>query len=271
MARLVLVRDLQAPLGPQLDAEQSASDASDTLNEASVEQGYDPMARISIVVRKRNIIGWTGFDMLVADKKVCECIDPIQASSVLSADTTALEAVEIFGSTSHHFFFVLHHNRVTGTLHYGDLFSLPVKLCLFALTLDLEDSALRLALIWARDSWQCLTEERRKRGEAVYELRYKHSPHSEGGPYDQLLGCTTFCDKGNILKKCGLVPEISGKKIDSIFSRAERVRNSCAHTNPDNTGNMALVERADLCQFIEEIQRAIGLIESMLETPPHRK
>jgi hypothetical protein len=210
MATLVKVRNLQ----PTLDAIEELAEAKAT-------------ERICLVSRDEEIDGWTGFDMLINNALVSEHVEATQPGSVLSADTPALEAARLFTETSRHFFFVLDHNRITGTLHYEDLFGLPFRLCLLALTFQLEDSALEAALRTANSSWSVLPEGRRRKAIDLYALRY-------GQPQDvdddhtvrRLLGCTTFTDKGTVLRKCRYVPGMSGEELESVFSRAEQVRNS---------------------------------------------
>lgn len=265
MARLVSARDLQSKLGPQLDGAQSASDAWASLCEVAADEGYDPMDRISLVMDQRRAVGWVGLDMLDRPT-VIACAEPLQASSLLSADTTALELADVFCATTHHFFFVLDHHSITGTLHYEDLFRLPFRLCIFALTLQLEDSALKLASTQPRESWEVLSESRRQKAEDVYDKRYGRRPDSTHVPLDQLLGCTAFCDKGTIIKKRRLLPTLSGNKIESVFGRADEVRNACAHTNPDQFQGGTVLERENLRDFILQTQSLIDDIGLVLNT-----
>jgi len=264
MAQLVRVRDLQHPLGPALGAQLAANDASVRLVEAAADDGYDPMSRISLVSSEENTVGWVGLDMLDGKGTVGECADPVRTGSVLAADTTALEAVSLFADTPWHFFFVLEHNLITGTLHYEDLFyGLPFSLCLFALMLRLEDSALTLLQKAPGRSWHALSESRRQQAESVFEKRYGHCPDQGQPPFRQLLACTMFCDKGTILRKLELLPHISGKKIREVFGRAERIRNDCAHTGSDEMHGPAPLGRGELSGFVSDVHALIDAIDSV--------
>jgi len=257
MSNLVRVRDLQAPLGPPLQADQLVAIA---FEDEELMKGD----RISLVMRDGEAVGWIGLDMLgEGNSLVSEQMDPIQPGSVLSGDTPALEAVRLFTETARHFFFVLDHNRITGTLHYGDLFGLPFRLCLLALTFHLEGTALELAVRSPGESWQALSEGRKQKATDIYTSRYGRPPKTEEQePWRGLLGCTSFTDKGTILRKRGLLRGISGEQLESTFARAERVRNSCAHTGSDDAGSAIVVERTMLRDFIDDMEALIKELET---------
>lgn len=261
MASLVTVRCLQTQLGPELRADQTTAEAWSLLMEDTPE-GYDPTSSISLVVEKGEPIGWLALDMLDSDATVGACADPIQPGSVLSADTTGLEAAQLFGTPTSHFYFVLDHTRITGTLHYEDLFRLPFSLCMFALVLQLEDSALRLVEVSPTESWGALPAGRRQKAETVYEARHGHAPDPTRLPFAELLECTTFCDKGTIIRKQSLLPDVDRKTLKAIFGRAERVRNACAHTGQNETSVSLAVKRTDLVQLIRDIRELVEKIEA---------
>lgn len=54
MASMVTIRDLQTPLGPDIKADMGETDFWDYLTEASMDQGYDYVDRISLVREKIN-------------------------------------------------------------------------------------------------------------------------------------------------------------------------------------------------------------------------
>jgi hypothetical protein len=210
-------------------------------------------------------MGWIGFDSLDATlKDVASAADPIPADGMVSADTPVLELVKLFSNESYHFYFVLQESQITGTVHYEDLVGSPFKLCLFALTLELETVALDLALQKPIPSWSVLSEGRREKAIEVYRHRYKREPDPERLPFDHFLGCTTFIDKGTILTKRKLITNAS-KEIDSVFRKAERVRNSCAHTDPDKGSGDFLLDRAPLQSFIGETEEMISSMRRQLQ------
>jgi len=260
MAGSIQAKHIQRPLGPAVQPHDSVGDAADSLSVASCEGGYDPMERMSLVLAGDLRVGWIGFDSLDATlKDVASAADPITPDGMVSADTQALELVKLFSKKSPHFYFVLQESQITGTIHYEDLLGSAFKLCLFALTLELETVALDLALQKPLDSWSVLSEGRREKATEVYRDRYKRQPDPERLPFDHLLGCTTFIDKGTILKKRRLTT-YGPDEIDSAFSEAARVRNSCAHTDPDKDFGRLLLDRASLLGFINKTE---GMIDSM--------
>jgi len=260
MARLVLVRDLQTPLGPALDAGQASTDAWELLMEA---EGYDPMDRVSLVFRDGDPVGCITLDTIDTGKKISACMEAVEPGSVLSSETSALEAVELLATTQWPFFFVLEHNRITGTFCHSDLSRLPFRLCLFALTLHLEESALNLLLRSPSQSWKALPRSRQEQAEAVYERRHGHAPDRERKPLDELLGCTMFCDKGTMLRKGLPIGGVRKSAIGPLFGRAEKIRNACAHAKAEQGLRDAVPCPRRLYQFIRDVQAFVDTMEQV--------
>ena len=268
MAGSIQARHIQRPLGPPVQANDSIGDASDSLSVASFEGGYDPMERISLVLAADRPVACIAFEDLEATlKDVSSAAEPILADDIVSADTPVLELVKLFSNESRVLYFVLHESQITGTIYYEDLLGSSFKLCLFALTLELEAVALDLALQKPRVSWSVMSDGRREKAMDVYRHRYKREPDPGRLPFDHLLGCTTFIDKGTILKKRRLIA-YGPDEIDSIFSEAERVRNSCAHTDPEKELGRLLLDRASLLGFINKTEEMIDSIRGQLQNQP---
>ena len=101
IARLVLVRNLRTKLGPQLDGDQAIDEAWEILRDAP--GGWD---QISLVAQNGRITGYVDYDSAHNEgTTVSDITKRIQSDSVLSADATALEAVDLFTTTQHNFFF----------------------------------------------------------------------------------------------------------------------------------------------------------------------
>src|ERR1019366_5860278 len=159
LAGSVQAKHIQGALGPRVRGDQSGQEASELLLEASMDNGYDPMSRISLVMAGDRPVGWIGLDMLdPTESEVATVAEAVSASAMVSGDTPVLEVVRLFSNNSGHFYFVLQESQITGTIHYADLVGAPFKLCLFALTLELETAALDLALQTPIDSWSALSE-----------------------------------------------------------------------------------------------------------------
>ena len=265
LAGSIQAKHIQSALGPSIRAGLSMSDASEVLIDSAREGGYWEMSRISLVVADDDqVVSWIGFDMLTGGSDgVGSVAEPVVTGQMLSGDTPALEVVKLFAQNSNSFYFVLQEAQITGTLHYEDLFRSPFKLCLFALVLELEAAALDLALKEPAASWSALPSGRQHKAEEVYEKKYHGSGDRENPPFDDLLSCTMYCDKATILRKLGIGADCS-IDINSLFSKAEGVRNSCAHTNSENDRWDKLMNRASLPDFIAQIEKITGAIRDQL-------
>ncbi len=233
--------------------------------------GYDPLSKISLVLAGDRPVGYIGLDSLDSNQKdVASVAEPIPADGLVSADTPVLEVARLFAKESRHFYFVLQESQITGTIHYEDLLGPQFKLCLFALTLELETTALDLALKDPAASWSVLSEGRKRKAMLAYNDRYSREPDPERLPIDQLLGCTMFIDKGKILRKQRLIAD-PPNEIDSLFDTADRVRNSSAHTDPDKEFVRLLLDRASIQGFIAKTEKMIASMRRKLRNSGGKK
>jgi hypothetical protein len=264
MAGSIHAKHIQCALGPGVQANQSVEDAWELL--MTEADGYDPLSRISLVLDGNHPVGYIGFDSLDSSQKdVASVAEPIPPDGLVSAETPVLEVAKLFSKESRHFYFVLQESQITGTVHYEDLLGPQFKLCLFALTLELETAALDLALKDPAASWSVLSEGRKRKAMLAYNDRYSRTPDPERLPIDQLLGCTMFIDKGKILRKRRLIADSPGE-IDSLFDTADHVRNSCAHTDPDKEFVSLLLDRASIQGFIAKTEEMIASMRRRLRS-----
>jgi hypothetical protein len=264
LAEFIKARHIQSALGPAVLTGDSPTDGWDSLSEAAREGGYDPMERISLVLDGNHPVGWIGFDSIVATVSDMSSIaDPIPTEGMVSADTHVLELVGLFAQRRQPFYFVLEGSRITGTISYDNLFAPPFRLCLLALTLELETAALDRALVSPMVSWSVLPEGRQEKAIEIFRARGGHEPNPEWPPYDQFLACTTFIDKATILRKRRLTVH-APNEIDTVFARAERVRNACAHTDPDGHFIGLILDRSFLFEFIRNTEQMANSIREHL-------
>lgn len=261
MAALVTVRDLVTPLAIELASDEPVQSAIERLDRAAGTQHYNPITRISLVKTKSGVTRWCRFDELLAAE--CEIVgdvsEVITPRSIITAGTTALEAVTLFATTEHEFFFVLRGHAFIGSLRYSDMFNGPFRLCLFSLTLELEEVALRVLLQNADRAIGRLSPARQEKARKVHGIRFAGLTERS----DALLRCTTFIDKGTMLAKEIEVPDMSAKEVSRLFGRAERVRNLCAHPAASDEGMALLAEKHQLAEFIESCRNVV------LELQPH--
>lgn len=190
-------------------------------------------------------------------------MDHIRPDSLMAAGTSYFSAVEVFGrSNEPHFFFVLEDNKITGTLHYANLFNLPARLCIFALTLELEQLGLKLCQANPEESWNLLSSTRRSKVKSNY-LKKRPKSKRQTLPYGYLLEQTMFVDKGTILSKSKLLTKKTRQLTKRTFSKADGIRNACAHTGGESRFP-SMLGRNRLPEFIKECNDLIALMRQAL-------
>jgi len=102
------------------------------------------MEQIVLVKVNQKVVGWIAYDMLENEKTLCECMDSIGESTLISSDTPLLEAIQIVCKKNDAIFLVLKRNQFIGWLHYDHFYKLPFRMCLFSLLIDLEEMLLKL-------------------------------------------------------------------------------------------------------------------------------
>jgi hypothetical protein len=262
LSKLITVKDLANRLGPTLRAEMASHEAVEELIESAIEDLDDPMARISLVKDGKLTVGWTAFDILGGEADEPISYELISPDTFLTSTTTAFEAARLFATTTWHFFFVLENNEITGTLHFADLYKLPFRLSLFSLTLQIEEAAIDLILPDIGDAWKSLPEGRKQSARAVYQKRYGQPP-DERRCIGELLLSTMFCDKGTMIRKRKLASWATGGDVDRFFSKAEQIRNACAH--PGGEDDLRL-NPTELQRFIDDAHRWIEFMVAATET-----
>lgn len=235
LARLLTARDLQWPLGPTLPAEMTAAEASEILWEEALGK-YDPTTRFSIVKKANTVVGYVTMDVIQeGTKSLAAFADQIPPDRIVHVSTPALDIFNKLEVPHLHPFFVKEKREITGTIGAGEFMGVPFRLCLFAITIELEETARDLLLKDAQASWDSLPQERRDKATQLYKDRpsTKWVPSHEYKPYREWLECTELCDKGTILRKRGLVGDMSKSKLKELFEDVERLRDACAHPNRD--------------------------------------
>ena len=270
LTKLINVGSIQTPLGPDLDISHSVSDANEILAVAAFEDSYDPMWRLSLVRDGPRIVGHAGSEWLAeSGKNMGELMDPITPDMLVTADASLLDAIDLFASRERYYFLVLKNSEITGTLFFADLFKLPFRLCLFSLTLELEEAALRLALMHPKKGWNSLPDRRKRKALDIYEIRNKEKGQavkdfdliSEKLPFSDLLRCTTLADKRIIITRLGLIPGFEKSDLNITFHEAERVRNACAHPNTEEEIRPLLTPR-QIQPFIEKCLQLVSTMEN---------
>jgi len=264
LTQLITVRDLCDPIQGKYEISQPVADVNEAWIEQCAESGQDPMDQIALATENGRTVGWIGFDMLMSDKSIRECFEPLRPDAMLAAGTPVIEAVKAMSNDEPHFYFILDENRISGWLGYAHLYKLPFRLCLLALLLGIEHLASDLIKREPDASLAVLSPERVAKLKPTYKNRgFRLNEQSEEYP-SLLLDCTMFADKVKILKKL-FVAEVPAAR-DKLFETAEKLRNSLAHPR-DEDEIVDAMSREKLVPFIAWA----GTIHAELENALRRR
>ncbi|MCJ7818068.1 MAG: hypothetical protein MUP60_04395 [Candidatus Thorarchaeota archaeon] len=101
--------------------------------------------------------------------------------------------------------------------------------------------------------------ERKAKIEGIYKNRYE--PKQSDQRLGELLSCTSFGDKGVILRKTQKLSGWDKKKLKSVFHHIEGLRNACAHTNSEERMH-ELTRSIDFKQLVNEMQELSNAIRT---------
>lgn len=268
LAHLITVTDIYSPFIATFNATRSVADVSEEWSvDLCGERELDPMDQIALVESNNSVEGWIGYDMLIADKRVSECMEQISPDAILSADTSLIDAVAAFAEISHPFFFILKGNHFIGWLSYTHLHKPPLRLCLFAMLINLERMLLDAVLLFPKESVKLLSQGRLRKSQEIYALR-KYNYNEEGQPFNaNLIECTTIADKIAIARKLSIIrkaiPCLDNSKQCSFV---ERLRNEIAHPGMEEKSS-ALLPREKLWLFIEWVETLESELHEFIEQP----
>lgn len=267
LARLITVGDICTPFGATIDADRTTAEVWDEWMD--IESGRDPIDQIVLVERGGKILGWIGFDMLENNKTVFDCMELITPDTILTADTSLVEAVTAFCVSSCHFFLVLKGNHFIGWLSYDDMHKPPLRLCLFAMIINIERLLLDVALLSSRKSVGFLSEGRLSKAKDLYAIRNYGVDQKGELSSQRLLECTTIADKISVVKKFKnikqAVPSLGERKF---CSDVERLRNEIAHPGLEERSS-SLLSRKKLWPFIEWAEALESELEELLNQARH--
>lgn len=156
--------------------------------------------------------------------RVSEHMDPLSEADLIGAGTPI---VALIARIRRKPFLVVSSQEVIGMVAWSDLQKLPVRAALFALVTGFELTMYETIKrhFGKRHDWTSLLNDRRL---SIAEKEYRERCE-RGGDVDLLL-CTQFCDKRDILLKSFDLD--TGKKTLKARLRAiERVRDDVAHSN----------------------------------------
>src|SRR5688572_6134985 len=168
LTNLIGVRDVMTPVQAYVSLSSTLQHALDEVEEAGTGDTGLPY----LVRDDGRVVGWTQYWTLRDarddgaahqlnernDSGGYKVVLPINPDMMIAADTKLWRATDVLMSHSdgNQFLFVLDGHEIAGTLSYRDLFKPPFKVCLFAMTVELEQLGLRLCMRDAAASWAAL-------------------------------------------------------------------------------------------------------------------
>jgi len=252
LSKLIMVSDICEPFIGEFDKSQSVESVwEEWIQDLCDEKALDPMDQFALVKSNQKIIGWIGFEDLDSSKKtLCECMEPIRGSVLISSDTPLLEAIRVVCRSNDFIFLVLKGNQFIGWVYYNHFHKLPFRMCLFSLLIDLEEMLLKIIKYDPTSFLEKLTPGRLDKAKEIYKKR-RYSLNKESKEYNsKLIECTQFCDKFTMLREDPVIV----KKFPSINNKfgneAEKIRNDIAHPKGEKSGALP-IKKEKLIPFIE--------------------
>jgi len=258
---LVLVGELQSSVSRYFSAHASFEEINDDFVEDILidDQAHtDPIIPsywTAVITQQSKPVGYLAFNSYPINMNVPE--DAENAGDVMlplnerliSSEATYMEAIEKFGKEKQPFFFVDHHGDISGVLFYRDLFKPLGKIALFSLVQELEAVANDLCIRFPKECFSALREKRQHNTYVTFlrKLSRRKDPDfaaSSRSLYHHLIEATMFIDKIDMICKCKLLSDWADKNVESVFQRAENLRNACAHPT-----------RADVLEEILELDK----------------
>jgi hypothetical protein len=289
------VKSLCSPLGPDIPWWSTFADLENLAAKAGVDPFIGGVAS-RVIASDGSVTGIIWFedylhhrpdgerppvedDEMLSD--VEEVMQGFEPNELLSSDTTILDAVEIFGSKSNKYFYVLHINQIVGVIFYSDLFKPLGRLAFLALALEIEDQALRLCQSASINErcWLSLPENRRCKaielfiqrngrepnqnadarefvpdtelGEFAYLANTLGRPTRRSRDIELLIGCTPLVDKATMIWKQKLITSATGAEVLGFFKELNAIRDQCAHPGGEET----LIPKERLSDFVKLAKR----------------
>ena len=142
VAASLTVRSIYTELGPDVPVGSDIGTASEIMTEIDADPTNAP-ARV--IASDSSTLGMVWYEELDGDAgNVNEVMERLTPSDFLPADTTILDAFDLFCSKENNYFYLLEKNEVIGVLLFSDLFKPLGRLAFLALALEIEQLALKL-------------------------------------------------------------------------------------------------------------------------------
>jgi hypothetical protein len=268
LASSVTVSEICTPILAYFDVNQTGEEIWEEWNiDLCDEKGLDPAEQLCLVVDRGKYVGW--LDYIIEHKsmklKLREFMYPITPDLIISSDISLFNTVKVFDANQSAFYLVLKEHDIIGWVTYSDLHKPPLRLCLFAMLINIEKLILSIAMQKPAESFSLLTMQRQEKAKKVYITRQYKFEGVDDFYYSKLLECTTLADKFTFLRKS----KIKVKHFPSLLKEeycklAERLRNEITHPSYHEQSSN-LLTRENLWPFIQWAESLEGELEVYLE------
>lgn len=248
--RGITVRDIAEPC-ISFDDERSAQEIQNFLE----TKEYDVFG-----VRTNGIIEAYAVRSTLGEGRLCDFAMPIPSEMQLSESSPLLAVFDLL--RIHRWVFVTISSRVWGIVTRGDLHKVPVRMWIFCLISLTEMHTLRIVRkCYPNEEWIALkyvSDDRLAEARKLFDKRKSVNEEVD------LTDCLQLCDEATILRKTDkMVHDLgfeSKAKMESFFSKVERLRNPLAHAQDIITNRWPKL--AELAIELENFLKACEELET---------
>lgn len=266
MAALVTVRDVYTPLLTRFPAGTLSQAArAQWQHMCSGRVSSSPLDHVCIVEDGAEPIGWLDFCDLVyeptADVPVSELMTKITAKQLVSADTSLLDAAELFTRASPFGFLVLQRSELVGLFSYHDLLSVPFRACLFSFLCLIEES---ISKVLITDSKLALSKLSKSDYDRLVRRwnRTKRCPNRLTPSMEDLIHLSFFSQKLQMLQSCAA----ASRTIDSLNSKRLKLQRR-AHLGAGGTRYEDITQTTFRVTQLKQLRNALAHSASGFELP----
>ena len=231
------VAEKAEPLSVAFSPDMTVGHAWEIITEEDEEGG--PQQELFLVREGIKALGYVDrfddFESSTMGFHIRDTMHMIPPHQIVSDPMPLLDLLPLFEQEP--FFFVLSRNTIAHFVGWRDLEKLPMRLCIFALCLELESAMLTVLLRDGEridDLLSLLPTGRREK--AIELANIKRGRTGDGPSSDFVLLCTTLIDKVTLIgrspHKRDRLPFVGEKDRRAFFLRTERIRNQIAHSGP---------------------------------------
>lgn len=267
----VLVTDIMHPIGGTIAAETSIKDAEAQVFADAESAHIEATDHIWLLYDRNGAIGYVTlrsdcFHDPPESDRVGDGAEPIGPTDFIAANSTALAATRYLSACESDRLFVIDGTAICGVLQHDCVFHPLFRVCLFAMTIQLEE----LMLVWlirhADEAWEKLSKEDVESVRNTFRNRYQDLSFDSAKPSTK-LGCLTFHHRKKLFLKLDTPddwPETWPKnRLRSVLHQIKGIRNNLAHPSEDQEWPVQL-RGAAFTQLLDDCHDLMKILEGAL-------